>query len=120
MKKQVLWYILLSLCLILFTIIYEWFSYGVTSLSMRLSFLVPLLGGSMALIIEHYIKPKTHVISLWHMSLYALTAYLIMSGIFEIYGSSEPTTIVFLMISILMALITFILCIKSMIKGAHL
>lgn len=120
MKKHVLWYILLSLCLILFTMIYEWFSFGVTSLFMRLSFLVPLLGGSISLVIKYYIKPKTQVISLWHMSLYALTAYLIMSGIFEIYGSSEPTTIVFLMISILMALITFILCIKSIIKGAHL
>jgi hypothetical protein len=119
MRKHALWYLIISVSLILATIIYEWFSFGVTSLSMRLSFIVPLLGGSLSLLAKHYMKPKDYIISLWHMSLSALTIYLILTGIFEIYGSSEPTTFIFLFISMLMTLITVILLIKSKFKGAH-
>ncbi|PKK94305.1 MAG: hypothetical protein CVV61_00245 [Tenericutes bacterium HGW-Tenericutes-6] len=118
MRKHILWYLLLSLFLILSTIIYEWFSFGVTSIYMRLSFLIPLLGGSISLSMLKKVQSKTFIISLWHMSLYAYAAFMILTGIFEIYGSSEPTVIIFLYLGVFLTLLTLYFYIKTILKGA--
>jgi hypothetical protein len=120
MKKQVLSYMIIAMFLILFTIIYEWFSFGVTSFYMRLSFLLPIIGGFFSLLAQYFKKPKDYIISLWHMSLFQFAAYMILTGVFEIYGGSEPLVYLFLVLGILLSLITVSLYVLEIKKGVHL
>lgn len=94
-KKIVSKYLLISLCLLLITVIYEHFAHGVTSTYMRITFLYPLVGGSgLTLLLSNHYQPSKLTTYLWKMGLTTLVVGSFLVGIFEIYGSIE--TIVYI------------------------
>ncbi len=78
--------IIISLLLLIFTIIYEQFSHDVVSIHMRGLFLLPILSGiiSYAFMKNNYDKV---LISITNMALVSIGLYLLLYGIFEIYGT---------------------------------
>lgn len=64
---------------------------------MRLAFLFPLIGGSaLSLLLPRIIKPNKFSSAFWKMGLTTYVVGFFLLGIFEIYGSIEPTVYIYL------------------------
>ena len=84
-KNTYMW-ILVSLLLLLFSTIYETFSFGVISLSMIFLFLYPLLLGAVpTLIVEKNGLPKMNRIYIDGVIILTIRSLIV--GILEIYGT---------------------------------
>lgn len=81
--------------LALFGAVYEHFSHGVYSYAMIYAFAVPLLLGTLPLLIavlcgKRSIRPFALV--LWHCGIAALAAGAVVQGVLEIYGTTNRLT----------------------------
>lgn len=81
-------YLLASLATAVFGVVYEHFSHGVTSLFMVCAFLIPLLGGTAALLLHRHTPDSTGK-TLYNLGLLTLTVGSLMQGILEIYGTTN-------------------------------
>ena len=89
-KKTALCYLGISVFCVMFTIIYESFSYGESSTTMRLMFLFPLIGGTFLFLFLYY-KNLKHTFSrisynLWNSGIAILTNGCVIKGIINISG----------------------------------
>lgn len=107
--------------LLLFTIVYEQFSHGVTSINMRIAFLMPLLLGYGLAYISQYIPiPKKMIFDVWGMGITTLVSGLLLQGIFYIYGTSNDVVNIFYYVAIFIFVVTVFLYILQLIKQKKL
>lgn len=88
-RKNIVSYIGISLFCILFTVIYEHFSYGEYSWYMRGMFLYPLLGGAGASLIFFKKNVNCWSVRLWNSAVAVLTCGCLIHGIIAISGRSS-------------------------------
>ena len=88
-KKNIVSYMGVSLLCILFTVIYEHFSYGEYSWYMRGMFLYPLLGGAGASLIFFKKNVNCWSVRLWNSAVAVLTCGILIHGIIAISGRSS-------------------------------
>lgn len=82
-------YICISLFCILFTVIYEHFSYGEYSWYMRGMFVYPLLGGAGASLIFFKKNANCWSVRLWNSAVAVLTCGSLIHGIIAVSGRSS-------------------------------
>lgn len=82
-------YICISLFCILFTVIYEHFSYGEYSWYMRGMFVYPLLGGAGAFLIFFKKNVNCWSVRLWNSAVAVLTCGSLIHGIIAVSGRSS-------------------------------
>lgn len=98
-EKRAAIYIVISAFCLVFALIYEHFSHGVTSHYMVCAFLIPLLGGFLVnLIIEsaRFVIPGKWSSNLYNSGIAALTVGSIVKGVLDIYGTTNHLTIIYL------------------------
>ncbi len=92
-------WLLLSLGVVLFSAVYEFFSHGVYSPYMLYAFVFPLAGGALpALLVALRSKgffPGEAARSLYQSALATLTVGSLFAGALEIYGTASPMTIIY-------------------------
>ncbi len=85
-------YLIISLVLALTGAIYELFSHGVYSYAMIYAFAVPLIFGTLLNMIMERLKahmPGSLTRQIWHSGTGTITLGLLISGVFQIYGSAN-------------------------------
>ena len=90
-------YFIAALGCVVFSVIYEYFSHSVYSLYMICLFLYPLLLGavpSLALM-QRGAVPTEAVRRVWRAGVWTLAFGSLMTGVFEIYGSPSPLTVIY-------------------------
>ena len=99
-------YLSISIFVLLFSIIYEFFSHGVYSYFMIGAFLVPLIFGVIG---ESFIK-KISIISInfYHSFIATLTMFCITKGFLDIYGTTNSLIYVYLVVSVLLFILTIV------------
>ena len=98
-EKRAAVYIIISAVCLIFALIYEHFSHGVTSHYMVCAFLIPLLGGFLVnLIIKSadLMVPGKWSSNLYNSGIAALTVGSIVKGVLDIYGTTNHLTIIYL------------------------
>ena len=97
-------YIITTLFILLFSLVYENFSHGVMSINMLTAFIYPIIG---YILIS---RKKTNVltINLVNMSVITLTLYNIMKGVLDIYGTTNNLINIYLYIGIILVICTVI------------
>ena len=98
--KTALTYLLISLFCALFGGVYELFGHEVYSYFMLYAFVFPLAGGTLPFLLLALaeskkplrIYPNTVCRSLWHAAIATLTSGSIMTGILEIFGTTNSLT----------------------------
>ncbi|TNF08948.1 MAG: hypothetical protein EP317_02045 [Bacillota bacterium] len=121
LNKMMKQYLMYSSGLLLFTIVYEQFSHGVTSINMRIAFLMPLLLGYGLAYISQYIPiPKKMIFDVWGMGITTLVSGLLLQGIFYIYGTSNDVVNIFYYVAIFIFVVTVFLYILQLIKQKKL
>ncbi len=89
-KKTALCYLGISVFCVMFTIIYESFSYGESSTTMRLMFLFPLIGGTLPSLFFSFkplkYQPSRRSYNLWNSGIAILTNGCVIKGIINISG----------------------------------
>ena len=86
-------YLFVTLFLVLFGAVYEYFSHEVYSYFMLYAFVIPLVGGVLPLFsIAHFNripKPRRVVCNLYHSGIATLTVGSCFAGVLEIYGTTN-------------------------------
>ncbi len=97
-QKLILIDLIASLICALFGAVYEYYSHGVYSYAMIYAFAYPLALGVLPFFLIGFLRaaypPKT-VRCLWHAGIAALTVGSIVTGVLEIYGTTNPLTVVY-------------------------
>ena len=91
-SKRSFVYLIISVILALTGAVYELFSHGVYSYSMIYAFAVPLILGALLNMILERLEahpPKSITCQIWHSGVGTLTLGLLISGVFQIYGSAN-------------------------------
>ena len=117
-KKTIIIYFLITIFLIIFDRVYSLFSHGVSSLSMNLMFLYPLLGGVVVYYILGYLsknKKNSMIISfnIYNSGIAILTVGSLLKGIMDIAGTSSEYIKYYLIIGIFFVCTSIIMFIKS-------
>lgn len=112
-KKTFLAYLAVTLFLFGFQLIYHYFGHGVYSLPLRYCWLIPLIGGSLFLILHKafhlaFFQPA---FLLFNFALATLSTWAILTGILEIAGSDSPYLQWYLIASAAFLITSFILTI---------
>ena len=97
-KKLILIDLIAALFCALFGAVYEAFGHGVYSYGMIYAFAFPLAFGVLPLYlidILHAPYPGKALRELWHAGIATLTVGSIVTGVLEIYGTTNPLTIVY-------------------------
>ena len=97
-KKLILIDLATALFCALFGAVYEAFGHGVYSYGMIYAFAFPLVMGVLPLYLIDVLRapyPGKTLRELWHAGIAALTVGSIVTGILEIYGTTNPLTIVY-------------------------
>jgi peptidoglycan/LPS O-acetylase OafA/YrhL len=105
-------YLLIALLLALTGFIYEHFSHDIYSYSMMYAFSVPLVLGTLLNMILERLRahsPGSLTRQLWHCGVATLTIGLLVSGVFQIYGSASIWINVYYPVGALLLLISGIL-----------
>ena len=87
-----------ALFCVLFGAVYELFSHGVYSYGMLYAFAFPLVLGVLPLLLLTMLRapyPNRFASSVYHAGIAALTVGSIVSGALEIYGTTNPLTLVY-------------------------
>ena len=87
-----------TLFCVVFGEVYELFSHGVYSYGMIYAFMFPLALGVLPLMlmgILHTVYPKQWILNIYHAGIATLTVGSIVSGVLEIYGTTNPLTVVY-------------------------
>lgn len=94
-QKVILWDLAASLFCALFGAVYECFSHGVYSYWMIYAFVFPLALGALPLTLVAALSlpgPNCIVRSILHAGIAVLTVGSIVTGVLEIYGTTNPLT----------------------------
>jgi len=97
-QKLILIDLIAALFCALFGAVYEAFGHGVYSYGMIYAFAFPLLMGVMPLYLIVSLRapyPGKATLNLWHAGIAALTVGSIVTGVLEIYGTTNPLTVVY-------------------------
>ena len=97
-QKLILVDLIASLFCALFGAVYERYSHGVYSYAMIYAFAYPLALGVLPMYliwILHALYPPKTLRCLWHAGIATLTVGSIVTGVLEIYGTTNPLTIVY-------------------------
>lgn len=97
-QKLILIDFFVSLFCILFGAVYELFSHGVYSYGMIYAFAFPLVLGVLPLLLITMLRapyPNRIARSIYHAGIAALTVGSLVSGVLEIYGTTNPLTLVY-------------------------
>ena len=97
-QKLLLIDLLVSLFCVLFGAVYELFSHGVYSYAMLYAFAFPLALGVLPLVLIPVLSapyPNRVVRNLCHAGIATLTVGSLVSGVLEIYGTTNPLTLVY-------------------------
>lgn len=120
-KKTIIIYFLITIFLIIFDRVYSLFSHGVSSLSMNLMFLYPLLGGVVVYYILGYLsknKKNSMIISfnIYNSGIAILTVGSLLKGIMDIAGTSSQYIKYYFIIGVLVIITSVIGFIKNYIS----
>ena len=100
-------YMIAAAFCIVFAIVYESFSHGVYSMSMILSFLYPLIGGLVLIVLAGAHAENTKLLlkarNFYMAGILTLTIGSIFSGILEIYGTTNKLVWIYTALGIIMA-----------------
>ena len=100
-KKTALVYSLLSIFFFAFSRIYESFSFGETSTYMHYLYAVPLVGGTLLLVLLKIIPNLSRLsLNLWNSAVATLTAGVLFRGIVNLSGRSTTLDQPYIYISI--------------------
>lgn len=89
LKKTLISYSLLTIFFLVFSRIYESFSFGETSLHMHYLFVVPLIGGIILALLLKIIPNLARLsLNLWNLAVAVLTAGMLFRGIVNLSGRS--------------------------------
>ena len=97
-QKLILWDLLATLFCVLFGAVYERFSHGVYAYGMLYAFVFPLVLGVTPLLLIAMLRapyPCRFARSVSHAGIATLTVGSLVSGALEIYGTSNPLTLVY-------------------------
>ena len=97
-QKLILIDLIAALFCALFGAVYEAFGHGVYSYGMLYAFAFPLVMGVMPLYLIVSLRapyPGKGSLNLWHAGIAALTVGSIVTGVLEIYGTTNPLTVVY-------------------------
>jgi predicted membrane channel-forming protein YqfA (hemolysin III family) len=99
LKRWEFTFLLVSLFCALFGAVYEQFSHGVYSNYMLYAFVIPLVGGTLAVFLLDFVSRKTMpgktAFFLYSAGIAALTVGSIFEGALEIYGTTNKLIIVY-------------------------
>lgn len=111
LKRQSKIYLIVSIICLIFSLIYEHFSHEVYSFYMLSAFLIPLILGSLVSIILSIKNIKVFKLSnnLYNASVATFTIYFIMRGFLEIYGTTNATINIYLIVGIFLLISSIIL-----------
>ncbi|MBR1416933.1 MAG: hypothetical protein IJ572_03860 [Bacilli bacterium] len=112
-KKKINKYIIFTLITLLFSIIYELFSFNVLSLYMLLAFLIPLFGLIIYLVMYKINKVNYNSLRILDLSLVTLTLGSIIKGILDIYGTTNYLIYIHLILGIILFIISIIILLKK-------
>lgn len=89
LKKTILGYTLLTVFFFAGSRIYEHFSFGETSAFMHYLFLIPLIGGTLLVALQLFVKGLSRLsLNLWNSGVATLTAGVLYRGIVNLSGRS--------------------------------
>ena len=97
-QKLLLWDLYATLFCVLFGAVYEVFSHGVYSYGMIYAFVFPLVLGVLPLLLigmRRAPDPNRFSQNVYHAGIAALTVGSIVTGVLEIYGTTNPLTLVY-------------------------
>lgn len=103
-KKEIKYYIFLSILCTCINLIYSKFSHGVSSNYMTYLFIIPLIGGSIFL----FINKKNIKYNLYHLGIITLIIGSLIKGILEIAGTSSVFNIVYFIFGISLIIISIV------------
>lgn len=91
-KRTIAMYLIITIILFLFQLIYHQFSHGVVSTGLKFVWLIPLIGGLLVLFLNHSLRilENRFAFNLYNIALALSINYLILQGILDIAGSDSP------------------------------
>ena len=115
-------YLLISLFCVLFGAVYELFSHEVYSFYMIYAFVFPLVGGVLPFLLmamgKLFINSSAVSCNLYHAGIATLTIGSILTGIVEIYGTTNTLIRIYWMAGTFMILGSLLLCIAQKKRNA--
>ena len=118
--KLILTDLLVSLFCALFGAVYELFSHGLYSYGMLYAFAFPLVLGALPLLLITMRRapyPSRFARSICHAGIAALTVGSLVSGALEIYGTTNPLTIVYWIVGGALYALGAAVCLRSLFRG---
>lgn len=114
-KKKIKQFLIITIITLLFSIIYEYFSFGVISKYMILAPLIPLILG----VLTYLLLLKNEKVGYIESSMYSNGVYTlligsILQGVLEIYGTTNKLMIIYLVVGIGLIFISLIIYIKKL------
>lgn len=89
-KNFIKFYGILTVLLLITVVIYEQFSFGVTSFHMRLSIVIPVIYGILEFILIKIKSFRSINRFILHMGMITWVLALFLYGVVEIYGTTSP------------------------------
>ena len=115
-------YLLISLFCVLFGAVYELFSHEVYSFYMIYAFVFPLVGGVLPFLLmamgKLFINSSAVSCNLYHAGIATLTIGSILTGIVEIYGTTNTLIRIYWMAGTFMILGSLLLCMAQKKRNA--
>ena len=113
-KKKIKQFLIITIITLLFSIIYEYFSFGVISKYMILAPLIPLILGILTYLLLKNEKVGYIESSMYSNGVYTLLIGSILQGVLEIYGTTNKLMIIYLVVGIGLIFISLIIYIKKL------
>lgn len=113
-KKKIKQFLIITIITLLFSIIYEYFSFGVISKYMILAPLIPLILGVLTYLLLKNKKVGYIESSMYSNGVYTLLIGSILQGVLEIYGTTNKLMIIYLVVGIGLIFISLIIYIKKL------
>lgn len=111
-KKELIWYLIFTMFILLFGYVYELFSHNVNSYYMEYAFLIPLLGFTIfGLLLFFKIKTNSTSRVIISLSIITFTLYSILKGVLEIYGTTNKLINIYIVLGVILLLIGVLLLI---------
>lgn len=118
MKKTILGYVGSGLALFIFQYVYHLFGHGVTSISLKFVWLVPIIGGLIIILLNTPLHTLSNQLAfnLYNCGLAILSNVMILKGILDIAGSDSPYLSYFYLIAYPLIALSLILFISGRFK----
>lgn len=106
-------YLVISIIVFIFSLIYEYFSHGVYSNFMIFAYLIPLLFGSLPFFILKNKSINNITKNLYHCIIATLTIASIIKGVLDIYGTTNSLIYYYFYTSIVLFILIIIFIVKE-------